>query len=49
MIQPERLENGYRAYSQEDVKILLKVKFLSEQGHSLKQAAIIVKEDEVEP
>ncbi|WP_338471196.1 MerR family transcriptional regulator [Niallia sp. XMNu-256] len=44
IIQPERLGNGYRVYSQQDVKILLNVKSLSEQGHSLKQAALLVKE-----
>jgi DNA-binding transcriptional MerR regulator len=46
IIQPKRLENGYRVYSQEDVKTLLKIKLLSEQGHSLKQAALLVKKVE---
>jgi MerR family transcriptional regulator, light-induced transcriptional regulator len=46
IIQPKRLENGYRVYSQEDVKTLLKIKLLSEQGHTLKQAAFLVKEGE---
>lgn len=46
---PKRLENGYRVYSQEDVKTLLKIKLLSEQGHTLKQAALLVKEDEEDP
>ncbi|WP_428912691.1 MerR family transcriptional regulator [Niallia sp. Krafla_26] len=49
IIQPKRLDNGYRVYSHEDVKTLLKVKLLSEQGHSLKQAALLVKEVEEEP
>jgi MerR family transcriptional regulator, light-induced transcriptional regulator len=49
IIQPKRLENGYRVYSQEDVKTLLKIKLLSEQGHSLKQATILVKEVEEDP
>jgi MerR family transcriptional regulator, light-induced transcriptional regulator len=49
IIQPKRLENGYRVYSQEDVKTLLKIKLLSEQGHTLKQAAFLVKEKEVDP
>lgn len=44
LIEPERLENGYRLYSQRDVNILLKTKLLSEQGHSIKQASVIVKE-----
>jgi len=49
IIQPERLENGYRVYSQEDVKALLKMKLLSEQGHSLKQAVPLVKEGKAVP
>lgn len=49
IIQPKRLENGYRIYSQQDVKMLLKIKLLSEQGHSLKQAALLVKEFSEEP
>jgi MerR family transcriptional regulator, light-induced transcriptional regulator len=44
MIQPKRLENGYRVYSQEDIKRLMKIKLLSEQGHSLKQAASLINE-----
>jgi len=49
IIHPKRLENGYRVYSQEDVKTLLKIKLLSEQGHSLKQAALLVNEVEEDP
>lgn len=49
VIQPMRLENGYRVYSQEDVKTLLKIKSLSEQGHSLKQAILLVNELEEDP
>ena len=49
IIQPKRLENGYRIYSQQDVKTLLKIKLLSEQGHSLKQAALLVKEFAEDP
>ncbi|WP_158555914.1 MerR family transcriptional regulator [Peribacillus glennii] len=44
IIQPNRLDNGYRIYSQQDVKMLLKVKLLSEQGHLLKQAALFAKD-----
>ena len=44
IIQPKRMDNGYRIYSQQDVKTLLKIKSLSEQGHSIKQAALLVKE-----
>ncbi|KAA9014552.1 MerR family transcriptional regulator [Niallia endozanthoxylica] len=43
-VQPKRLDNGYRIYSQQDVKKLLQIKLLSEQGHSLKQAALLAKE-----
>ena len=49
IIQPKRLENGYRIYSQQDVKTLLKIKLLSEQGHSLKQAALLINEVEEDP
>ncbi|GHH98069.1 MerR family transcriptional regulator [Neobacillus kokaensis] len=49
IIQPKRLENGYRIYTQQDVKTLLKIKLLSEQGHSLKQAAHLVKEFAEDP
>jgi MerR family transcriptional regulator, light-induced transcriptional regulator len=49
IIQPKRLENGYRIYSQEDVKMLLKIKLLSEQGHSLKKAILFAKESNEDP
>ncbi|MDF2855638.1 MAG: MerR family transcriptional regulator [Neobacillus sp.] len=49
IIQPKRLENGYRIYSQEDVKMLLKIKLLSEQGHSLKKAILLAKESDEDP
>ncbi|MFD1780066.1 MerR family transcriptional regulator [Fredinandcohnia salidurans] len=49
VIQPERLENGYRIYTQRDIKTLLKIKSLSEQGHSIKQASFLVKEVAEEP
>ncbi|MGG3450833.1 MerR family transcriptional regulator [Domibacillus aminovorans] len=45
LVQPERLANGYRVYSEKDVNTLLKVKTLSEKGYSIKQAVVIVKED----
>lgn len=44
VIQPMRLENGYRIYNQGDVTTLLQVKKLSEQGHTIKQAALLVKD-----
>jgi MerR family transcriptional regulator, light-induced transcriptional regulator len=48
IIKPKRMENGYRIYSKKDVQTLIKTKSLSEQGHTLKQAAFLVKDmDEV--
>jgi DNA-binding transcriptional MerR regulator len=49
LVQPDRLDNGYRIYSEKDVNVLLKVKTLSEQGYSIKQAVILIKEDGNEP
>ena len=46
IIKPKRMENGYRIYSKQDVQTLLKTKLLSEQGHTLKQAALLVKDME---
>lgn len=37
LIQPERLENGYRNYSDEDLEDLLKIKLLRQLGMSLEQ------------
>jgi MerR family transcriptional regulator, light-induced transcriptional regulator len=48
MIQPERLDNGYRIYTENDINTLLTVKALSEQGHSIKQAVMILKSKEKE-
>ncbi len=45
LVHPKRLDNGYRIYSEEDVRKLLKVKALSEQGYSLKQAAVLVEDE----
>jgi len=42
LVQPERLANGYRIYSEKDVNTLLGVKALSEQGYSIKRAAALV-------
>lgn len=44
LVQPKRLENGYRIYSEVDINTLLSVKTLSEQGHTLKHAIEITKE-----
>ena len=35
LVHPERLENGYRIYSEKDVNTLMKVKELSEKGTPL--------------
>lgn len=43
LIEPKRLENGYRVYSQNDINKLLKAKELTEQGRSIKQASEVVK------
>jgi MerR family transcriptional regulator, light-induced transcriptional regulator len=42
IVNPERLENGYRIYSETDINTILKVKGLVEQGHTVKQAAYLV-------
>lgn len=49
IVRPQRLENGYRVYRQQDIKTLLKVKKLSKQGYSLKEAALLVQEAGEEP
>ena len=49
IINPKRMENGYRIYSKQDVQTLIKTKTLSEQGHTLKQAALLVKDMEEVP
>ena len=47
LIQPTRLDNGYRIYSDKDINTLLTVKALAEQGHTIKQAALLVKTESV--
>ncbi|WP_255452171.1 MerR family transcriptional regulator [Sporosarcina sp. ANT_H38] len=44
LVNPKRLENGYRIYSEKDINALLSVKILSEQGQAVKQAVDLVKE-----
>lgn len=48
LVQPKRLANKHRVYSEEDLQTLLKVRKLSEQGYSIKQAATLVKTSEIE-
>ena len=45
IVQPERLENGYRIYSEKDVNALYRVKILSEKGYSIKQAVDMIKKE----
>ncbi|MBO8156308.1 MAG: MerR family transcriptional regulator [Bacillaceae bacterium] len=42
IISPERQENGYRVFSEQDVQTLLTVKSLTEQGYSVKNAISIL-------
>ncbi|KIL76465.1 MerR family transcriptional regulator [Bacillus badius] len=49
LVQPQRLDNGYRIYSEKDINTLLTVKELSAQGHSVKQAVMMVKEKAEQP
>ncbi|MEK4714397.1 MULTISPECIES: MerR family transcriptional regulator [unclassified Sporosarcina] len=44
LVQPNRLENGYRIYSEADINSLLNVKTLSGQGHSIKRAVELTKD-----
>lgn len=45
LVQPERLENGYRIYSENDVNALLRVKILSEKGYSIKRAVEMLEKE----
>lgn len=47
IVQPKRLDNGYRIYSQVDINSLLSVKTLAGQGHALKHAVELTKERSV--
>lgn len=44
LVKPKRLENGHRVYNEKDLGLLLKVRGLSQQGYSIKQAVIIAQE-----
>lgn len=44
LVQPNRLTNGYRIYTEADINTLLNVKSLSEQGYALKQAVEMTRE-----
>ena len=45
IITPQRLDNGYRVYSPEEVALLKKIIKLTEAGHSVKQAALLVQQE----
>lgn len=49
IVNPKRLDNGYRIYSHKEVNILLYVKSLVEKGQTVKQAALHVNKDEMLP
>ncbi|KGR78900.1 MerR family transcriptional regulator [Ureibacillus manganicus] len=44
LIQPERLDNGYRVYSYEEVELLQRMKELTNEGMTIKQAISILSE-----
>ena len=45
IVQPKRLDNGYRIYSKNEVNTLLYVKSLIDKGQTVKQAALQMKEN----
>ncbi|MFC4321259.1 MerR family transcriptional regulator [Litchfieldia salsa] len=49
IVIPNRLENGYRVYTEEDVNKILAVKGLTDQGYSVKQAASFINKIETKP
>jgi len=44
LIEPERLDNGFRVYSEEDVKLIKKAKELVDHGYSVKNAMMAIAE-----
>ena len=49
IVNPKRLDNGYRIYSHKEVNILLYVKSLVEKGQTVKQAALHINKEEMLP
>ncbi len=47
LVQPIRLANGYRRYDDRDINLILSALTLTEQGYSIKQAAEIVKQENI--
>lgn len=45
LIEPERMDNGYRLYQDQDISTLLRVKRLSEEGYTIKQAALLLEKE----
>lgn len=45
IITPERMDNGYRIYNQSEVSLLQKIVALTDAGHSVKQAAMLVQQE----
>lgn len=45
LIVPERMDNGYRIYQDQDIATLLRVKRLADEGYSIKQAAILIEKE----
>ncbi|MBD8037358.1 MerR family transcriptional regulator [Solibacillus sp. A46] len=47
LVQPKRLENGHRVYSEDDLQQFLKVRNLSLQGYSIKQAVLKIRQQQL--
>ncbi len=45
-LHPRRLENGYRVYTKDDLSMLLSIKSLVDQGYSVKNAMLSLKQAE---
>lgn len=49
LIQPERLENGYRIYSHQEVTTLLRIQALADNGMTVKQAIAAINNEKSVP
>ncbi|NKE04012.1 MerR family transcriptional regulator [Mesobacillus selenatarsenatis] len=49
IVIPKRLDNGYRVYTEADVNKILSVKNLTDQGYSVKQAALFLQKNDRNP
>ncbi|MHC0038901.1 MerR family transcriptional regulator [Pseudoneobacillus sp. C159] len=49
IVTPQRLDNGYRFYTEQDVYKLFTVKSLIEKGHPVKRAVELLKTEKVKP